>query len=109
MFDYKGKQGLGVILGIVSIGLAYLDFFFSLFVGSLELMMIGFGFGIVIGIVGTVMAGLSLKEAREIGARKGASIAGLILSIMGITTNLAMGIAFGGSILLTDFMIDRYT
>lgn len=102
MFDCRGIQGLSIIMGIISIIVAYASFFISLIAGDISMMFIGYILAMVIAVFGIVLGAASLREAARFGVGKARSIVGMALSAFGLVTNLAMCFMFGSTYYLAS-------
>lgn len=100
MFDCRGLQGLSIIMGIISIIVSYASFFFAIAAGDLNGMFIGYILGMIIGVIGIVLGGATIREAKRMGLGKARSVVGLLLSIGGLVTNLGLCLLYGGTAFL---------
>lgn len=80
MPDYKSKQFFGFTLGLMGIIVSDL----MLYSGLGSLYLFGLIIGFILGVVGLILSIVSLRQARDYGARIGLSVAGIILSCVGI-------------------------
>lgn len=102
MSESTGKQIMGLLMGLLSIGTAYFTFLpgFLYASGDYTIFFVGEGFAVLFGILGIIFSALGIKAARYYRERKGLAIFGLVVSIMGLGTGLAMLLVYGSMILL---------
>lgn len=62
--------------------------------------------GIILGVVGAILAGVGLAKSQRVAAGKGLAIAGLIMSLLGILIAIVINVAFVGAV---DSAVDDVT
>lgn len=106
MFDCRGKQGIGLMLGVFSIVIPYAPFLALRALLDIATLFVILIIGLVIGTIGIIVSSISLKEAGELGIRRAKSITGLALNIYGTGTCLVLGIIFGLTAIFSMKMIE---
>ncbi|MBO4459500.1 MAG: hypothetical protein J5778_02455 [Clostridiales bacterium] len=95
MFDNTAKQVIAILLGAASIIVPSIVCSVTIMGSDYMGMIFGYGIAAVIGIVGIVIAAVSIKEANKLEDRKAKGVVGLILSICGLIESLIMMALFG--------------
>ena len=67
MFDCRGKQGIGLMLGVFSIVIPYAPFLALRALLDIATLFVILIIGLVIGTIGIIVSSISLKEAGELG------------------------------------------
>lgn len=92
MKDSKGKQFFGLFFGVLARIVSWASA--GIANGDGMIFLFGVGIGFIMSIIGAIISGISIKQARDYGESKKMGVTGLIFSLVGIVSDIGSAVFF---------------